>query len=103
MAGEIERRRQPNPSQHIELPTAPFVEQRYRGDGPLKRLRVRRDAVADPTKVGEIESHRPQKQARPRRPKDAPTTTKDDWLLPDENGGEPQDPDDREEQFVAGE
>lgn len=78
VAGEIERRRQPNPSLHIELPAAPFAEQRYRGDGPLKRLRVRRDAVADPTKVDEIESHRPQTRARPRRPKDAPTTTEDD-------------------------
>lgn len=64
MAGEIERRGEPTARLDIELAATSLPNLRNR---PLKRLGIQSHAVADSSKIGEVEDRRSELGDGPRR------------------------------------
>lgn len=101
MTRKIERRRQPVPRGHVELPAALLRKPGYRSHCPFKRLCVQRLPISDSSEIRQIVRSRPQPRHRPRgrcRPKDPNYIYR--ATLPYEHRGDSYDPENSKEGLV---
>lgn len=104
MTRQVKRRRQPNPSLHVELPSPSPPQPPNRRHRRLKRRRVHRHPIPHPPEIRQVERHRPHPRDRPGRILAAEDPDAGNGAgLPDEDGSKPDNPEDGEEGDRVGE